>query len=569
LPTSCNTNQYWNCQPHWTIGQYPQGQVTVPNGVSDLDIDLSGSELDFSAPVIGIWILEAQRLRLKNFTIDWPALPIASLGSVVRDPDNPGHNVLVLDPEYPVTDKYQGGPVQIQAVDIWDGGPKSTDPPGVFDPRSNNDFETYFIFSNAPQPTYVGRTSAGLHTFSCKSCHFQNSATDPSCSMFAGCANFDLFAPGTRVIVRHYTYNGFAILVDWSNDINFENVKIRTGPGDGFDVGNNGGYRGFRIANSEITRGPGRLISVASGAVDLGLQADIILEGNDVGYQGDDSIAIHSGTSPIASVQGSEIAVTAVCDPDPMDSPGTGDALAFFNPNNIYLGTARVVRTTGYFCGTLTLQLDRAIPGLNTSDNLLDLSQQATARYIVRNNFLHDCRCHGVLVNAPYGLIDHNLNFNNSAGAIQLAGGFGQGPGATNLTISNNTIRDPGQWTKYYGAISLIAPTAEGDIVTAPAFQKIKIENNSIENSPGPAIIATSTRYFSILLNWISNSNQIQASPTDYGTLSTLDSILVDQSSDGTVCDPYRTGRTTGPLGIDPTDEKVSVETNCALYEIR
>jgi hypothetical protein len=36
-PTSCNANQYWNCQPHWTIGQYPQSQVTVPNSVNDLE----------------------------------------------------------------------------------------------------------------------------------------------------------------------------------------------------------------------------------------------------------------------------------------------------------------------------------------------------------------------------------------------------------------------------------------------------------------------------------------------------------------------------------------------------
>jgi hypothetical protein len=43
LPTSCNANQYWNCQPYWTIGQYPQSQVTVPDNVSDLDIDFSRS----------------------------------------------------------------------------------------------------------------------------------------------------------------------------------------------------------------------------------------------------------------------------------------------------------------------------------------------------------------------------------------------------------------------------------------------------------------------------------------------------------------------------------------------
>jgi hypothetical protein len=108
LPTSCNVNQYWNCAPHWTIGQYPQGQVTIPNSITDLDIDLSGSELDFKAPVVGIWILEAQRLRLRNFTIDWPSLPVASLGMIVKDPLNPGHNALVIDKKYPVMDEYPG-----------------------------------------------------------------------------------------------------------------------------------------------------------------------------------------------------------------------------------------------------------------------------------------------------------------------------------------------------------------------------------------------------------------------------------------------------------------------------
>jgi hypothetical protein len=564
LPSSCNVNQYWNCQPHWTIGQYPSGQVTKPDFVSDLDIDFSGSELDFSAPVIGIWILEAQRLRLRNFTVDWPGLPIASLGTIVRDPDNRGHNALVLDQKYPVKDAYQGGPVEIQAVDIWDES--KANPPGVFDPKSNNYFETYFIFGNAPQPTYVGKTAAGEQTFSCKSCHFQNSTSDPTCSMFSGCANFDLFAHGTRVIVRHYTYNGTAIFVNWSNDIDFENVKLRTGPGVGFSLSNNGGYRGFRIANSEITRGPGRLISVAASAINVATQADFILEGNNVGYQGDDSIDIYSATAPIAGVKGKDIQIAGICDPDPMDSPITGDALAFFDTNYLYKGTARVVGSGGSVCGTLSLTLDHAIAGIDTSSSLLDLTQQPSARYFVRDNVLHECRCHGVLVNAPYGLIDHNVMYGNSAGAIQLAGGNSQGPGATNLAITNNAMSDSGQWAQFYGAVSLVAAAADGSIVASPVFQKIKMQNNSIENVPGPAMMVTSTRDFSIDLNWISNANQVQASPTDYGSVSTLDSILLYRSSDGTVCDPYKSGPTTGPIGIDPSDSSISVESNCALY---
>jgi hypothetical protein len=406
--------------------------VTVPNSVTDLDIDFSDSELDFSAPVTGIWILETQRLRISNLTVDWPSLPIASLGTITSDPLNPGHNALVIDRQYPVEDRYQGGPVQIQAVDIWDGGPNSPDPPGTFDPKSNNNFEEYFIFGNAPQPTY-----AGDEMFSCKSCNFRNSPTDPSCSFFQGCANFDIFAPGTRVIVRHYTYNGFAFLVNWSNDVTFENVKLRTGPG--IADGNNGGYRGFRLANSEVKRGPGRLISTASDAINLGLQADLILEHNDVGYQGDDSVNIHSVTASITSVDGAPIGVAGPCDPDPMDAPIKGDELAFFDQNFVYKDTARVVASNRNVCGTLRLTLDHAIAGLDTSSNLLDLTQQPSARFMVHDNYFHECRCHGVWLNAPYGLIDRNSMYGNTEGAIGFAGGAGAGPGATNLSITRTS----------------------------------------------------------------------------------------------------------------------------------
>jgi len=564
-PTSCNATLYYNCQPHWTIGQYPQGQVTVPNSITDLDIDFSGSELDFSAPVIGIWILEAQRLRLRNFTLDWPSLPIASLGTIVRDPENKGHNALVLDEQYPVEDKYQGGTVQIQAVDRWDDSNAVDYAPGTFDGTANNNFETYFIFGNAPQPTYVGKTTAGAHTFSCKSCHFVNSASDPTCSFFSGCANFDSFAPGARVIVRHYTYNGFAFLVNWSNDIDFENVKLRTGPGIGFSVSNNGGYRGFRIANSQISRGPGRVISTASDAIDISLKTDVIVEGNDIGYQGDDSLSIYPTTEPVSAVDGTKVTIPAVCDPDPMDEPMVGDSLAFFDSNYVYKGSARVLAAEGAFCAsTLSLTLDQAIAGLGASDNLVDLTQQPTARYMVHNNEMHECRCHGVLVDAPYGLINRNVFFRNSAGAVDLESGSGNGPGATNLTIVNNVSSDPGQLTTTYGAFAVAAFTPDGSVIPSPVFEKIRIADNLIFNSPGPGIIVTSAKDIVVGPNWVFNANGMQANPNQYGTLSTLDAILIDQSSNGTVCGNLLDGPMTGALGIDPSDTKILIKPECA-----
>src|SRR5579863_7123401 len=77
-----NANPF-NCPPHWTIGPYPTTSFTAPSGIVDLDIDLSGSTLNFNSPGLGIEVLNASRVRLKNFTIDWPNLPIASLGTIV------------------------------------------------------------------------------------------------------------------------------------------------------------------------------------------------------------------------------------------------------------------------------------------------------------------------------------------------------------------------------------------------------------------------------------------------------------------------------------------------------
>ena len=559
----CTAAQYWNCAPHWTIGTYPQGQTSVPNSVVDLDIDLSGSELDFTAPAIGIWILEAERLRLRNFTIDWPTLPIASLGTIVPDPANPEHNALVIDDQYGIDDPFTGTKALIQAVDIWDDA-RGDRAPGTFDAKSINNFETYFIFGSAPQPKYLGRTAAGGKTYSCITCNFRNSVDDPSCNFFQGCANFDGFARDTRVIARHYTYNGFAVLVNWSRDVDLEDVWLRTGPGMGISVGNDGGFRGFRLAHSAIERGPGRLISTASDAISLGLQADVIIENNEVGHQGDDGVNLHPTLGGIATVDAAGLAVPGTCSPDTMDNPIVGDALAFFDPNLVYLATRRVTALSGTDCGTLHLALDSPVPGLTAADSFLDLNQQASARYVIRDNLFHENRGHGVLASAPYGLIDQNLFWANTMGTIALPGGAGNTPGATNLVLTGNIMVSPGLGAQDFGAISMTAFDPDGNVLDTPVFQKIVLTDNVASRSPGPALIMTSTRSFSIAGLTITDANELRNTPISYGAVSTNDSLVIDQSSSGSLCGIVRYGAASGPFGIDPSVHGVRQRSNCA-----
>jgi hypothetical protein len=561
LPTSCTVLQINNCAPHWTIGAYPSGQVIKPNSVHDLDIDFSGSTLEFTAPVIGIWILESERLRLRNLTIDWPELPIASLGRIVADPANPGHKGLVLDPSYPIEDRFFGGPVQISAVDPWSSS--TTDQPGHFASTADNEHETYFIFDGAPQPRYLGRTEVGVHTFSCKPCHFQNSRADPSCSFFLGCANFDGFTEGERVVVRHYTYNGFAILVNWSNDVDFENVTILTGPGMGFAVNYNGGYRGVRLHGSSVKRAPGRLISTASDAVNVALQADLIVEDGEFADQGDDGININPNILPVTRVGADWLRVASPCDPDPMDAPIRGDILALFDENFRYLGSARVKALSGSSCTTLTMMLDHPISGVTQSSLVYDLTQQPSARTIIQHNSYHDNRGHGVLVSTPYAEITDNLFNNNSATAILGPSGYLAWPGATNLVISDNEISHSGGESTQYGAVSLIAEDAANQIIATPIFQKIKMVHNRVHDVPGPAVVVTSGESIRLADDDIRNANQSRSAPVTYGKVPSTDSVVLYRVDHATICGTLRSGKTTGPIGIDPTDKKVLVANSC------
>jgi hypothetical protein len=266
--------------------------------------------------------------------------------------------------------------------------------------------------------------------------------------MFAGCANFDLFATGTRVVVRHYTYNGFALLMNWSDDIDLENVKILTSPGMGIAVNEAGGFRGFRFANSSISRGSGRLISTASDAINITQFAgDIIIDSNEVAFQGDDGINVSPSAQAIASASSGVIGVTGACTPNSRDAVVAGDTLAFFDGSSNFLGTAGTSAATGSTCGNpgvLSVSLDCAgssacaamVGALSPADSFVDVTQQPVARYAVRNNHFHENRGHGTVAGAPFGEVTGNTYFRNSMGAIDFTGlgSFG----ADNLLVSGN-----------------------------------------------------------------------------------------------------------------------------------
>jgi len=572
-----NANPF-NCPPHWTIGPYPTASFTVPSGIVDLDIDLSGSTLDFNSPGLGIEILNASRVRLKNFTIDWPNLPIASLGTIVADPEN-GHNALVIDSRYPVTSPYYpGGNIQIQAVDPWNES-NSVPPPGVY--SADLSVEEYFTFpslSQVAQPTYVGQTSAGAQTYSCKSCNFTNVINQGQpCSFFDGCANFDPFSVGERVLIRHYSYlNGAAIELVFTEDIDLENFTILTGPTDGVDTLANGGLRGLRINKANIVRGPGRLITVPSGALGID-QDDFQLEHSVIGFGGDDLLNISPTRWGINSIVPGSNGSTVVtfpgsCQPSINNDPVVGDHLAFYDPNFIYLGSARVVsetnncNTNGTISATLNLQ-----NSISAAVALIDLTDSDSARYFIKGNAFEYNRQHGILEDSSYGLIEGNTFRYNTSGAMIFAdvtNGI-PGPGADNITISKNEISlsPSSPYNSVLGAITILGLDSNSNIIESPLFQKLVLSGNRISDVTGAAIAFTSTRYLAVESNTVTNSNESKYNGWGnlFSPLSPDDSILIYGSSTGEVCASTIKGRSSGPIGVSgKVDKDISVEKPCS-----
>jgi len=512
---------------------------------------------------------------------------MSALGTVVADPTNPGHHAVVIDDSFPVSRMNPNftinGYPQIQAINLWVG----QGPEGRFDPSAGNNLasdEVYFIFGipSANLPTYIGKTSAGNQTYSCKDCGFVKSKNPADCGYYNNCANFDYFALGSRVVVRYLTYNGQAISVgSFCDDVDLDAITLLSSPGMGITDGGDGGHRGFRLANSIITRAPGRPVSTVEDSINVSeLAGDILITNNEVGYQGDDSIAVYSGTLYLTAVESlTASGGTIVSDPnsncvgDPGDYVTAGDWIAFFDQNQNYLDSAKVASVTQN-CSTtphvVQFSFDHCASGncsgalsqLNSTGSFTNLSEQASARFLISGNHAHDCRCHGVVTSAPYGRISGNRFDDTSAPNLFVGAGSGLGMGSSNLVISGNALRAAGWSSESVGALAIFDSTVDGSLPTTAVFQKIIVSGNTISHEPGPAILFTASGEMVVGNNVIEDSNLNTTNLATWGSLSTLDSILMVEDRYESVCGTPESG-TSGPIGIDPTDVDVHVSSVC------
>jgi parallel beta-helix repeat protein len=201
----------------------------------------------------------------------------------------------------------------------------------------------------------------------------------------------------------------------------------------------------------------------------------------------------------------------------------------------------------------------------------IDLTDSDSARYFIKGNTFEYNRQHGILEDSSYGWIDSNTFRYNTSGAMIFAdvtNGI-PGPGAGNITISNNEISlSPGSpYNNVLGAITILGLDSNSRIIKNPLFQKIVLSGNSISDVTSAAIAFTSTRYLAVESNSVTSSNESKYNSWGnlFSPLSPDDSILIYGSNTGEVCASTINGASSGPIGVSSkVDKNIAVEQSCS-----
>lgn len=424
-----------------------QGHLVV-RGLSDVTIDGSGSSLIFTQNEVGIYLTSNERLRIVRLSIDY-ALHTASLGRLKASPDG---NVLVIDAKFPVT-----ASDAVTYVSEYDVGAQRWVPGGL---------RFLFPTGNPVQAKFVGNQTYTAPQF--KQGHAEQS-----------------------FMIFHHWYGGNAIRISddpdqpASQDLTLDAVTIHSAPGMGIFV--YGMKRGLAIVNSSILKAPGesRLISTEYDGIHLLIAGgDVILANNRISRQGDDAINFNNPVQPIVAVNegGTNLTLGVYS-----RFIRVGDRLAFFDVDGNLLGTSQAVSVRGLGGLNNEVIVDAPVAGVTTAAVVRDV-QLVNSRYAIQNNTISDCQCHGMLLQVPFGLVEHNSIADTKANAVRLLsniGFFKEGAGAFEVTVRNNLISGTGTDNAPkmpWAAISVYTAVRDNGLSAYALNGDLEISGNRIEN---------------------------------------------------------------------------------------
>lgn len=299
-----------------------------------------------------------------------------------------------------------------------------------------------------------------------------------------GCMND--FEDGETYILRHYVYNGTVFnLRDYSKNITFDNVSIYGSPGMAYICEGNSSR--FQIINSFIGVNPERkdkrCVSLTADAIHIvNTNGCFNISDCDISGMGDDCINVHDGLGYVFAVNGNTL--TLIASAMRLEA---GDTLGFKNDKfeNTDL-TAKVVSVKDLDWITKEVVVEGLPETLSVGWTAYN-TECNSGNYVIRNNYFHENRARGLLLQSSNGLCENNRFYKTMAQAIKVVMDieptlWQEGTGVDNLIIRNNTFEkcNYSDW----GSVIEIGTNIAGKSAETAVFTNIEISSNSFKDIP-------------------------------------------------------------------------------------
>ncbi len=303
---------------------------------------------------------------------------------------------------------------------------------------------------------------------------------------------------GSSFILRGTAYGGSLIdIYGQCRHITLDGLKLYGGTGMGIIVGQRTSH--FALRNIFIGPDPEhadtRCTSLDADAVHINdSDGCFLIENCDFSRQGDDDVNINSGVGWIHSVDGR----TVIFEADGSMNADPGDTMAFRDKNfELTDFTAVVEEEERLDNGVRRVTFESELPETVEKGGFLFNLDNTGGNYVIRNNYFHEHRARGLLLQTSDGLVENNVFYKTTHNAIKIImdinGVWHEGTGADNILVRGNKFME----CAVIGTEVIEVGTHLLDKSNrSNAFTNIRIENNEFTDICGSLMVVNNVNGF-------------------------------------------------------------------------
>ena len=310
---------------------------------------------------------------------------------------------------------------------------------------------------------------------------------------------------GNAYILRSTAYGGSLIdIYGQCRDITLDGLKLYGGTGMGIIVGERSSHfilRGIYIG-PDPQKADLHCTSLDADAVHISdSDGCFLIENCDFSRQGDDDININSGIGLIRSVNGRTVTFEA----DGSMNVDPGETVLFRNTRFDLMDFSAAAESCGSTeDGYRTVTFRDDLPDSIRKGCFLFNRDNTGGNYVIRNNYFHEHRARGLLLQTSDGLVENNVFYKTTHNAIKIImdinGVWHEGTGADNILVRNNKFIE----CAVIGTEIIEVGTHLLDKSNhSHAFTNIRIENNEFRDVCGNLMVVNNVNGFAFRNNTV------------------------------------------------------------------